>query len=153
MTEVERFLSEYGDAKKRVCELEVQIEELEAKKDAVYDRLLSPTPPRSERVTGGPLYEPIIEAVAQLVDVYVGRIRRVTLELAEANAKLAKIEDLVNQAELTEIELRYVRFRYFDGLPAWKVAQQLGFTESRARDYKTYALRKIGDHRRFFLVS
>jgi cell division protein ZapA (FtsZ GTPase activity inhibitor) len=153
MTSVEIILWDYSNTKRRVRELELQIDELQAKKQGIYDKLLTPKPPRSEHVAGGPDFDPVVEAVAKLVDVYVARIRGVTRQLEEANEKLAKIEALVNTAELTEIELRYVHLRYFDGMPAWKVAQKLSLSESRARDYKVCALEKIGDRRRFFLVG
>jgi hypothetical protein len=152
MTDTEKLLYEYPGIKRRIRELEQQIDDLEAKKAGVYDKLLGVKPPKDVRVSGGPLYDPVVDAVVQLVDVYAERIKRIASDLAAAHGKLAKIEDLVNRAGLNEIEERCVRLRYFDGLPAWKVAQAVGYSDSQARAYKSVALKKIGEHRRFFVI-
>ena len=151
MTETEMFLYGYSDAKKRVLELELQIEELEDKRDAIYDKLL--TPLLKEHVQGGPMFDPVVGAVEQLVDVYVERIRRVAGDLREASEKLAVIEALVNQAALTEIERRYVRLRYLDGLPAWRVSQHIGYCDRQGTRIKDRVIEKMSDHVRLFLVS
>jgi hypothetical protein len=145
MTDTEKTLYEYSDTKRRIRELELQLDELEAKKAGVYDKLLGVKPPKDVRVSGGLSYDPVVDAVAQLVDVYAKRIRNVAGQLGEAHGKLAWIEELVRAAGLSEIEQRYVRLRYFDGLPVWKVAQELHFCEKQAFNYKRAALGKISD--------
>lgn len=142
MTQVEMLLYEYNHVKKRISELEMQIEELTVKKEAIYDKLLEPRTIK-DRVTGGPFIDPVVDAVVKLVDVYAERIRRVTGDLAAANRKLAQIEALVDQADLSETERRYVQLRYFKRMPAWKVAQEIGYVESTARGYKQNALNKM----------
>lgn len=133
MTDVEKLMREYGGTKQRIKELELQITELEAKKEGIYDKLLSAKPPKADRVQGGPLYDPVVDAVAKLVDVYAERIRKLSVDLAAAHGKLAQIENLVNEAGLTETELRYVRLRYFEDTAAWKVAQEMGYCDRHCR--------------------
>ncbi len=143
MTDIERRLSEYPRIKQRIRELELQIEELKAKRDSIYDDMLRGVAPEKDRVTGGPLYDPVVQAVTRLVDVYAERIRKVSADLAAAYGKLAQLEDMVNGSGLSETEQRYVRLRYFDGMAAWKVAQKIGYSERGARNIKDAILEKI----------
>lgn len=152
MTDVERMLREHGGIQQRIKELEQQITEIEAKKEGVYDKLLRGKVPKGDRIRGGPFYDPVVEAVAKLVDVYAERIRKLSADLAAEHGKLAKIEDVVNRAELTETELRYVRLRYFERLPAWKVAQESAYSERAVRRIKISVLQKMAAFGRFFLL-
>jgi uncharacterized protein involved in exopolysaccharide biosynthesis len=140
----ERLLREYGGTKRRIAGLEEQIGELRARKEAQYDKLLM-VKPREVRVSGGPLSDPVVDVVAEIVDVYEKRIKRIAGELREAMDKLAGIEDVVRRAALTETEQLYVRLRYFEGLPAWKVAQRMGYSKEGAFKHKCGAMRKIGE--------
>ncbi len=143
MTEIERQLSEYPRVKQRIRELELQIDELKAKRDSIYDDMLRGVAPEKDRVTGGPLYDPVVQAVAQLVDVYAERIRKLSADLAAAYGKLAQIEDMVNGAGLSEVELRYVRLRYFEGAAAEKVAQIIGYSIPHMVRIRTRTLKKM----------
>lgn len=143
MTDTEKQLYEYSDTKKRIAELERQLDELKAKQESQYDRLLGAKPPKEIKTSGGSLYDPVVDAVAQLVDVYARRINDVAFKFMLARNKLNIIEDIIDKAELTEMELRYVQLRYFDRLPAWKVAQALHLCEKQAYNYRRSALEKI----------
>lgn len=153
MTETEKQLYEYNDTKKRIAELERQLDELKAKQESQYDRLLGAKPPKEIKTSGGSLYDPVVDAVAQLVDVYAGRIRRVANELQEAMDKLAHIEDMVKAAELSEIESRYVRMRYFEGMPVWKIETELSCSPVSTYRIKNAAIEKMKDHERLFVIS
>ena len=144
MNDIERFLFEYRGVQNRICDLELKLKEIQAKKDAQYDKMLKIRKLKPERIRGGPEVDPVVEAVAKLVDVYAEREKKIAGDLSAANGKLHFIEDTVEAAGLCEEELRYVRLRYFEGLKAWKVAQEIGYSDSRARDYKKGALAKIG---------
>lgn len=152
MTDIERFLYEYKGAQNRINELELQLESIEAKKEAQYDKLLGVKQLKHDRISSGPLYNPVVEAVSKLVDVYAKRAKKIARDLDAANGKMAFIEDTVNRAGLSEIGIRYVRLRYFEGLRARQVAKELGYSESRILDYKRLALKKIADYRGFFVL-
>jgi DNA-directed RNA polymerase specialized sigma subunit len=143
MTDIERFLCEYRGVKNRIRELEHDLDGIKAKKQAQYDKLLETKKLKHDRITGGVMYDPVIEAVSKLVDVYAQREKRIADELSAANGKLAYIEDIVTQAGLNEIERMYIKLRYWDGLKAWRVAQEIRYSERQTLRCKADALKKI----------
>lgn len=143
MTDIEKFLCEYSDTKKQIKNLELELEEIESKKNAQYDKLLRVKEFKLDRITGGQDYDPVIEAVSKLVDVYATRENKIADDLKAAMGKLALIEDVVNKAKLSETELRYVRLRYFENMKVWQVAQKIGYSERWSLKYKLSAFEKL----------
>lgn len=143
MIDIERFLKEYTYTKRRIHELELDLKEIEAKRNAQYDKLLRVKEIQHDKITGGPNYDPVVEAVSKLVDVYGKRQKRVADDLEAVMSKLSFIEDTVNKAGLSEEELRYVRLRYFMGLKVKEVAKQMVYSERQLCIYKCNAIAKI----------
>ena len=152
MTDIERFLYEYRGVKNRIRELECELEEIQAKKQAQYDKLLKAQRIKPERIRGGPEVDPVVEAVAKLVDVYAEREKKIADDLKEANGKLAFIEDTVNGAGLSEIELRYVRLRYFEGLKIKQLAKDTFASKRTIYRIRDDVLEKLARFGTFFLL-
>jgi DNA-directed RNA polymerase specialized sigma subunit len=152
MTDIERFLCEYRGVKNRIRELEHDLDEIKAKKQAQYDKLLETKKLKHDRITGGVMYDPVIEVVSKLVDVYAQREKRIADELSAANGKLAYIEDIVTQAGLNEIERRCIKLRYWEGLKFWVVAREMNSSERTVYRIRDAALEKLADRGSFFPI-
>ena len=137
MTDTERLLRDHGVVKQRIKALERDIAALQEKKQDIYEALYI-KPPDKTRVSGGRVFDaegrifnPVAEAVIKAVDVYADRIKDLTADINAAMMKLAFIESIVRTSGLDEIEKRFVRLRYFDGLSITAVCMKLGGCSAR----------------------
>lgn len=144
MTAGETMLYEYSDLKRRIRELEAQLNELIAKKEGVCGRIMEVRPQCISPVLANEPSDPVADAAENLSCTYTQRIDHIAKDLSKANSKLSFIEDVIDGAKLNEIEMRYVQLRYFERMPVWKVEQKIGYSERQTRRFKETLLSKIG---------
>ena len=144
MTDVERYLYRYNhlEHKKRI--LESELKEAREEYQAQQESLLSPAKTSEVKTSKtNKKSDPVPDAVIKIVDVYRKRMDRIADDLSAVNGEQQSILDTVNKAGLTVCEESYIRYRYFKGMSAWRVAQIVGFSEGHTRKIRKSALEKI----------
>lgn len=144
MHELERFLYRYSDLEKQKAEIENQLKEAKEYCDSQRECFLMPMKLNNQKTSKtNAIHRPLEDAVQKLIDVYAERVERLTEKLRSKEVEQQIILRTLEDADLSRVEREYIEWRYFVKLPAWRVAQKIGYSEKQARRIKLGALQKL----------
>lgn len=141
--DIEKKLYDYARLQRRLKELQEQADEVLEQRNTLLDGLLKSPCLEDVRVQGGFISDPVFAAVQKMVDVYGTRIDAIRKEIVNLYYLSDDIMRMINEAELTEKEREYIRYRYFEGLRVSQIAARMGYSEAQVFRLRNSMLKKM----------
>lgn len=140
---VEDYLRGYRFFIKRIQECEINLKELERRKETKALDCLKPKVLDDSGVWVNEPTDKVGEAVVMILDVYANRIKEISDKMQELFGQLAKMESVLDASGLSEVEYRFIQCYYFEGREMVSLRMEMGYSERGMRDIKLRALKKI----------
>lgn len=141
--DIEKKLYKYAEYQRRIKELQQQIDEVLQQHNALLDGMLKAPSLDDVRIQGGFTSDPVYSAVQKMIDVYGARIEAIKNEISNLFYLVDDIMRMINEAELTEKEREYIRYRYFEGLRVSQIAARMGYSEAQVFRLRNSMLKKM----------
>jgi len=137
--EVENLLYEYGEIASKIKQLRDELQnELESRKD-ILNLLRAGTITDMPRGTGES--DPVFQAVAKAVDIFLDHIERLRVEIECLNKKRDFVDELLRGLSSAEIEV--IGLRYFKKYGWEMVALKSRYSRNQCLNIRNSAVKKI----------
>lgn len=143
MIEIEQYLYKYQDAERRKKSLLLDLTTAIRMKDEAYIPPNMAVNPKLARVQKSNLDSQVERIVAFIIDKYWDDIERVEEEIDECDRVINQVHQIMREADLTEDERLFVKYRYFEEHSNQKINELLHVGDCKRKWIRTSALGKL----------